>query len=85
MSRVTHCVPIEAVRQGATIDGAVTLARLAEQRAEFEPSAIVELFEGGWIATLIYRRPGHPNRIHHAHVSLEWAPCESVRAGGARA
>ncbi len=80
MSRITHCVPVEAIRQGATIDGAVVLAQLAAVRAEFEPNAVVELFDSGWIATLIYRRPGFPDRIHHAHVGLEWAPRESVRA-----
>jgi len=82
MARVTHVVPIESIRQGATSDGAATLARLAAEHAEFEPNAIAELFPGGWVATLVYRRPGHPNRISHAHVGLVWAPAESARATG---
>lgn len=84
MTRVSHAVPVEAIRHGVTVDGAVTLARLAEQHVEFEPNAIVELFPGGWVATLVYRRPGHPNRISFVHVGLGWAPRESrTLEGGA--
>jgi hypothetical protein len=79
-SRCTHVVPVEAIRQGATVDGAQTLVKLVGQRAELEPNAIVELFENGWVATITYRLPGSPARVNHAHVRLSWAPVESVRA-----
>lgn len=82
MTRISHAVPIEAVRAAVTVDGAVTLAKLAAEHAEFEPNAIVELFEQGWVATLIYRRPGHPTRIQCAHVGLGWAPVESAMGRG---
>jgi len=80
MKRVTHAVPVEAVRHSVTIAGATTLAQLAAQAAEFQPTAIVELFPGGWVATLVYARPGFPQRVHHAHVGLVWAPKESAFA-----
>lgn len=84
MTRVSHAVPVEAIRHGVTVDGAVTLTQLAALHAEFAPNAVVELFPGGWVATLVYRRPGHPNRIQHAHVGLGWAPRESrTLEGGA--
>jgi hypothetical protein len=86
VSRVTFAVPVEAIRQGTTAEGDVTLARLAADRAEFQPTAIVELFPGGFIATLVYSKPGFPGRMHHAHVGLVWAPVENALAqdgGGA--
>lgn len=76
----SHVVPVEAVRQGVTAAGAVTLAHLAAKGAQFRPDAIVELVPSGWIATLVYAMPGTPNRMHHAHVPLVWAPKESVAA-----
>lgn len=81
--RLAHCVPIEAVRQGVTADGAVTLSRLAADRVEFRADAVAELFPDGWVATVVYSKPGHPGRVHHAHVSLCWAPMESAAGAGA--
>lgn len=80
--RCSWVVPVEAVRQGVTAEGAVALSRLAADRAEFRPDAVAELFPGGWVATVVYSKPGHPGRVHHAHVSLVWAPLESAAGAG---
>jgi hypothetical protein len=83
MNTATWAVPIEAVRYSATADGSRTLAQLAALHAEFQPHAIVELTPHGWVATVVYSKPGFSPRVHHAHVMLGWAPCESLRAGEA--
>jgi hypothetical protein len=84
-ARVTHVVPVEAVRQGVTAEGSVTMARLAADHAEFRPDATVELFPEGWVATLVYAVPGAPRRMHFAHVGLVWHPLESALGGEGRA
>jgi hypothetical protein len=76
--RASHVVPVEAIRQGITADGAITLARLAAEGAQLHPDAVVELFPNGWVASLIYTRPGFPARTHLAHVGLVWAPRENA-------
>lgn len=78
--RTTWSVPFPSVAYSVTADGAATLARLVSEHAMFEPSAIVELGPYGFTAALIYRRPGFPDRIQHAHVSLAWAPMASAEA-----
>lgn len=78
MSRRTHTVPIEAVRYSVTVDGARTLAQLAAAQAEFQPDAIAELGDHGWVATLVYSVPGFSRRVRHAHVMLGWTPQESA-------
>ena len=75
MNGVTYTVPVEAVRASVTRDGAVTLARLAALAAELKPDALVEhVPTRGWVATVVYMRPGFPSRVQHAHVALEWSP-----------
>lgn len=70
-------VPIEAVRGNADFAGVQTLLELAAQYARYQSTATVELGPDGFVATLIYRLPGHPDRIHHAHLGLVWAPTEN--------
>lgn len=77
-SRLQHTIPVEAVRYSVTADGARTLAQLAAAHAEFQPDAIAELGDNGWVATLVYPVPGFSRRVRHAHVMLAWTPCESA-------
>jgi hypothetical protein len=73
-------VPVEAIRHGATLEGALTLANLAALHARLAPTATVELTPAGWVAALIYSRPGLPKRQECAHVQLSWHPVENASA-----
>lgn len=70
-------VPIEAIRHGATLEGSLTLANLAALSARLQPTATVELGPRGWVASLVYVRPGVPARQECAHVELAWHPVEN--------